>query len=186
MNSILPIYTFDHPILRKKLKAVEEINAEIAQLAEDMIATMHNADGIGLAANQVGKNLAMTVIDVSSYEGFEQQQTLVLINPVIEAFSDEEIPMEEGCLSLPDLRADVIRPAKVQVRFYDIAMHEHVMEADRILARVMQHEIDHLNGIYFFDHVKPIRRALLKRRLMDIKRGDVEADYPLFTGNAEG
>ncbi len=182
MSNILPIYTFDHPILRKKLKAVEEINAEIAELAEQMIATMHNADGIGLAANQVGKNVAMTVIDVSSYEGFEQQKTLVLINPVIEAFSDEEIPMEEGCLSLPDLRADVIRPAQVQVRFYDVEMHEQIIEADRILARVIQHEVDHLNGIYFFDHLKPIRRALLKRRLMDIKRGDVEADYPLFVG----
>ncbi|MBX7217173.1 MAG: peptide deformylase [Candidatus Kapabacteria bacterium] len=185
MDHILPIYTFDHPILRKKLKAVEEINAEIAQLAQDMLATMHNADGIGLAANQVGKNLAMTVIDVSSYEGFEQQQPLVLINPVIEAFSDEEIPMEEGCLSLPDLRADVIRPAMIQVRFYDVEMREHVLETDRILARVMQHEIDHLNGIYFFDHLKPIRRALLKRRLMDIKRGDVEAEYPLFKGDDE-
>ena len=182
MSNILPIYTFDHPILRKKLKAVEEINAEIAELAEQMIATMHNADGIGLAANQVGKNVAMTVIDVSSYEGFEQQKTLVLINPVIEAFSDEEIPMEEGCLSLPDLRADVVRPAQVQVRFYDVEMHEQIIEADRILARVIQHEVDHLNGIYFFDHLKPIRRALLKRRLMDIKRGDVEADYPLFGG----
>ncbi|MCC7438455.1 MAG: peptide deformylase [Armatimonadetes bacterium] len=185
MSSILPIYTFDHPILRKKLKTVEEINAEIAQLAQDMIATMHNADGIGLAANQVGKNVAMTVIDVSSYEGFEHQKPLVLINPVIEAFSDEELPMEEGCLSLPDLRADVVRPAQVQVRFFDVEMREQVMEADRILARVMQHEIDHLNGIYFFDHLKPIRRALLKRRLLDIKRGDVEADYPLFTANRE-
>ncbi len=180
MSNILPIYTFDHPILRKKLKAVEEINAEIAELAEQMIATMHNADGIGLAANQVGKNVAMTVIDVSSYEGFEQQKTLVLINPVIEAFSDEEIPMEEGCLSLPDLRADVVRPAQVQVRFYDVEMHEQIIEADRILARVIQHEVDHLNGIYFFERLSAIRRTLSQSKLKRIARGEIETEYPLF------
>ena len=177
--SILPIYTFDHPILRKKMRPVEEITDEIVQLSLDMIETMHNADGIGLAANQIGRDLAMTVIDLSDVESYAGTSPITLINPTVEAVSDEEEGSEEGCLSLPDLRAEVIRPKAAQVRYFDIAMHEHVVEADGLLARVMQHEIDHLNGIYFVDHLKPMRRAMLKRRLLEIKRGEVEADYPL-------
>ena len=177
---ILPIYTYDHPVLRRKLKQVEEITDDVVKLALDMHATMKNAEGIGLAANQVGVDLAMTVIDISQVEGFENIAPLTLINPVIEGFSDDEVSSEEGCLSLPDLRADVLRPSAIQVRFFDTAMREHAMEVDQLLARVMQHEIDHLNGIYFFDRLKPMRRAMLKRRLMDIKRGEIEADYPLF------
>jgi peptide deformylase len=178
--NILPIYTFDHPILRKKLKTIGEITDDVVKLALDMFTTMKNAEGIGLAANQVGHDLAMTVIDVTGVDGYENTKPLTLINPIVEAFSDDEELSEEGCLSLPDLRADVMRPGGVQVRFYDLEMKEHVMEADKLLARVMQHEIDHLNGIYFVDRLKPMRRAMLKRRLLEIKRGEVEADYPLF------
>lgn len=183
--TILPIYTFDHPILRKKLKPVAEINDEVVRLALDMFTTMKNAEGIGLAANQVGQDFAMTVIDISGVDGYENTKPLTLINPIIDVFSEEEEQSEEGCLSLPDLRADVVRPSGIQVRFYDLEMKEHVMEVDNLLSRVMQHEIDHLNGIYFVDRLKPMRRAMLKRRLLEIKRGEVEADYPLF-GREEG
>ncbi|HVZ41501.1 MAG TPA: peptide deformylase [Candidatus Kapabacteria bacterium] len=178
--SILPIYTFDHPILRKRLRLVEEITDDLVGLALDMHATMKNAEGIGLAANQVGQDVAMTVIDVGHIKGNEGMTPLTLINPVIEAFSDEEVADEEGCLSLPDLRADVLRPVGVQVRFFDLEMKEHVMEAAKLLARVMQHEIDHLNGVYFIDHLKPMRRALMKRRLQEISRGEIETEYPLY------
>ncbi|MDB5035514.1 MAG: N-formylmethionyl-tRNA deformylase [Chlorobi bacterium] len=179
--AILPIYTYDHPILRRKLRPVAEITDDVIRLALDMHATMKNADGIGLAANQVGVDLAMTVIDLRGVDGYETAAPLTLINPVVEHHSDEEEAYEEGCLSLPDLRADVVRSTGAQVRFYDTAMREQVMEVDKLLARVMQHEIDHLNGIYFIDHLKPMRRAILKRRLLEIKRGDVETDYPLHT-----
>ncbi|MBC8145819.1 MAG: peptide deformylase [bacterium] len=177
--SILPIYTFDHPLLRKKLRPVDEISDEIVQLSLEMFETMRNADGIGLAANQIGRDIAMTVIDISGVDGCETFTPLTLINPVVEALSVEEESYEEGCLSLPDLRADVLRPTSAQVRFFDIDMHEHVVEASGLLSRVMQHEIDHLNGIYFIDRLKPMRRAMMKRRLLEIKRGEVEADYPL-------
>jgi peptide deformylase len=176
----LPIYTYDHPILRKKMKPIAEIDDDIIQLAVEMHATMRNADGIGLAANQVGRDLAMAVVDVSGAKGFEGTKPITMINPVVEFFSDEEVSQEEGCLSLPELRADVVRPKQVQVRYFDVDMAEHVVEADELLARVMQHEIDHLNGIYFFDRVTPMRRTMMKRRLLDIKRGDVEPDYPIF------
>ena len=178
--NILPIYTFDHPILRKKLKPVEEITDEIVRLALDMFTTLHNADGIGLAANQVGRDHAMAVVDVSGVDGYESSGRITMINPTIVSSSDEEEPYEEGCLSLPDLRGEVIRPAAVQVRFFDLEMKEQTIELDKLPARVVQHEIDHLNGIYFIDHLKPVRRALLKRRLLEIKRGEVETEYPLF------
>lgn len=180
--TILPIYTYDHPVLRKELSRVGDVTDEIVRLTLDMFTTMKNADGIGLAANQVGRDLAITVIDISGVEGYEDLRPLTLINPVVDAFSEEEEPYEEGCLSLPDLRADVIRPSEVQVRYYDLNMTEHVLQAGGLLARVMQHEIDHLNGIYFFDHLTPVRRTILKRKLMDIKKGAVETEYPLFEG----
>lgn len=182
---ILPVYTYDHPILRKKLRLVEEVTDEVIALALDMHTTMHNAEGIGLAANQVGRDFSLAVVDLRGVDGYDKSEPFTLINPVVESVSDEEGTHEEGCLSLPDLRADVIRPIAAQVRYYDLDMKEHLIEADKLLARVMQHEIDHLNGIYFFDHLKPMRRAMLKRRLLEIKRGEVEADYPLF-GQAEG
>lgn len=177
---ILPIYTYDHPILRKKLKPVREINDELVELALSMHATMKNAEGIGLAANQVGQDVQLLVLDISGMDDGGDTKPMTMINPVIEAVSEEEVPSEEGCLSLPDLRADVVRPEAIQVRFYDTSMGEHVMEAEGLLARVMQHEIDHLRGIYFFDHLAPMRRALMKRKLLEIKRGEVEAEYPLF------
>jgi peptide deformylase len=177
--SILPIYTFDHPILRRKLRPVDDVTDELVQLSLDMFETMRNADGIGLAANQVGRDVAMTVIDISGIEGYEGFTPLTLVNPVVEAVSEEEEGYEEGCLSLPDLRAEVTRPTGAQIRYFDLDMREHVIETDALLARVAQHEIDHLNGIYFVDHLKPMRRAMLKRRLLEIKRGEVEADYPL-------
>ena len=177
---ILPVYTYDHPILRKKLKPVEEMTSDLVELALDMHTTMKNADGIGLAANQVGRDVQMLVIDISGNEGHENVKPMTMINPIIEAFSEEEETYEEGCLSLPDLRADVVRPEAIEVRYFDTAMKEYRMEADGLLARVMQHEIDHLRGIYFFDHLAPMRRALLKRKLLEIKRGEAEADYPLY------
>ncbi len=178
--TILPIYTYDHPILRKKLTPVREITDDIVRLTLDMLTTMRNAEGIGLAANQVGRDVAITVIDIGGVEGYENTRPLTLINPVVEAFSEEEEAYEEGCLSLPDLRSDVVRSKEVQVRYYDLDMHEHVVEVDRLMARVMQHEIDHLNGMYLFDRVKPMRRAMMKRKLLEIKRGDAECDYPLY------
>ena len=181
MSRILPIYTYDQPILRRKLKSVSEITDEVVALAIAMHETMLNAEGIGLAANQVGEDRRMLVVNVRDEE--EPKPTiLTMINPVIEAVSEEEILSEEGCLSLPDIRADVVRPEAIEVRYLDTDMKEHLLEAEGLLARVIQHEVDHLDGIYFFDHLAPMRRGLLKRKLLAVKRGEVEADYPLYSG----
>ena len=180
MSGILPIYTYDHPILRQKLAAVAQVDDAVVQLALAMHETMVQADGIGLAANQVGRDLQMLVVNIGEDEDGRAVAPLTMINPRIEAETEEEVISEEGCLSLPHLRADVARAEAIEVHFLDAAEKEQVLTAEGLLARVIQHEIDHLRGVYFFDHLSPMRRSLLKRRLLEIKRGEVEADYELY------
>ncbi len=184
-GEILPIRLYDDPVLRTKAVPVEEIDDHLLQLIRSMFATLHNASGIGLAANQVGHTWALTVIDISDLEEGEGTEPMVLINPVIEAFSEELVEFEEGCLSLPDLRATVIRPAEIQVRFYDEQMREHRMTAGGLLARVMQHEIDHLNGIYFFDRLSPVQRARIFHKLRQIRKGQVNPPYPVVAATKQ-
>ena len=178
---LLPIYTYNHPVLKKKTEQIAEMTDDVQTLIDNMLETMYNANGIGLAANQVGKGLAMTVIDISDAdEEAEGEGPIILINPVIEDYSDEEEEFEEGCLSLPEFRDIVVRPEAIQVKYYDRDMKEHVREVDGLLARVMQHEIDHLNGIYFFERLSPIRRTLGSGKLKKIAKGQIETEYPLF------
>ncbi len=179
----LPVYTYNHAVLKTKTSQISDMSDELATFIDNMFETMYNANGIGLAANQVGMGLALTVIDVSDAdEDAETTGPLTLINPVIEAYSDEEEEFEEGCLSLPDFRDIVVRPEAIQVRFLDRFMKEHVREVDGLLARVMQHEIDHLNGIYFFERLSPIRRTLASSKLKRIAKGLIETEYELFKG----
>ncbi|MBM4178648.1 MAG: peptide deformylase [Ignavibacteria bacterium] len=180
---ILPVYTYNHPVLKSVTARIDDMSDEIQVFVSNMFETMYNANGIGLAANQVGKGLAITVIDIQDSESeSEQEPPLVMINPVIEAFSDEVEEFEEGCLSLPDLHDKVVRPLAIQVRYCDLHMKQYVREADGLLARVMQHEIDHLNGLYFFERLSPIRRTLASGKLKRIARGDIESAYPIFSG----
>lgn len=182
---ILPVYTYNHPVLKQKTSLIDDMSDELNSFIDDMFATMYNANGIGLAANQVGKGLALTVIDTQVSKDEEESaapEQIVLINPIIEAFSDEEEEFEEGCLSLPDFHDVVVRPSAIQVRYLDRSFTEQVREVDGILARVMQHEIDHLNGIYFFERLSPIRRTLANGKLKRIARGDVEPEYEVFRG----
>jgi peptide deformylase len=175
---ILPIYTYDHEILRKTLKPVEEDSDELQQLLRDMIETRRNADGIGLAANQVGRDLQLHIVDVQHVEGFEDQPAIIAINPEIIGTHGESV-FEEGCLSLPGIREEIIRPAKVGLRYYDEHMDLVEREADGILARVFQHEIDHLNGKYFVDYLSPIKFSFVRGKLSRMMKGEIEADYPL-------
>lgn len=176
---ILPIYVYDHPVLKQKAKKVEDINDEFLQFVNDMKHTMHHAEGIGLAANQVGSNLSVTVIDITPVEGYEDTKPLVLINPEITFYSEEETDYEEGCLSLPNLRELVIRPESIQVSFLNERIEPQTMEVDGLMARVMQHEIDHLNGIYFTDRLSQLKRTLLQSKLRRIIKGESNADYSI-------
>jgi peptide deformylase len=176
--AILPIYTFDHSVLRQETSLVEQDSAQLQKLIKDMVATMRNADGLGLAANQVGKSLALFVVDLTHVPGWEEKDSLVLINPALTG-TDGESVFEEGCLSLPGIREEIVRPEKIGVKYLDKHLKEVEIEADKILARVIQHEIDHLHGKYFIDYLSPFKMSLLRAKLNRMAKGDIETDYPL-------
>lgn len=180
--AFLPIYLYDHAVLRKKARAIKVPDAGLAQLAADMLETMHNANGIGLAANQVGLLQRIIVVDISGTEETPTTPPLAMINPEIIS-SDGAVIMEEGCLSIPEVRDEVERPEQITVRFRDLEFREQERTADGILARVIQHEIDHLDGVLFIDHIGSVRRKLLRGRLNKITKGEIEVDYP-FVSNA--
>lgn len=168
--------------MRRKAEPVSR-DENIRGLIDDMFETMRNADGIGLAANQVGVTKRIVVIDVSHIDQYKDQRPLVLINPEI-THTEGEWEMEEGCLSIPSVRDVVTRSEKVRVTFFDPGFNRHEIEADGILGRVILHEIDHLNGVLFIDHLSPGRRRLHKGILLEIKRGELEIPYPVL-GSAE-
>lgn len=187
---ILPIVKYGHPILRDDTVPVSANSAELQSLIDDMIETMHGAAGIGLAAPQVGRSERLFVVDLSPLLGEDEEDLqdlppfargpMVFINPeVVSATDDDLVEFEEGCLSIPDIRERVERPDRVRVRFQDRELSVHEIEAAGFLARVIQHELDHLNGVLFIDYLSPLRRRLLQRRLRSISKGEVETDYPL-------
>ena len=161
---ILPIIIAPAPILRQPTKLVEQITPAILQLLDNMLATMYAAPGIGLAGPQVGSDLAVAVIDISSGRGGENRQPLKLINPKIVAQSTELAEYEEGCLSIPRIFGVVKRPEMVRVQYIDEFGVEQVLEADGLLATCLQHEIDHLNGVLFWDHLSLLKRNSAQRK----------------------
>ena len=144
-----------------------------------MFDTMRNANGIGLAANQVGADKSIFVIDVSQVEDYEDTKPLALINPKIIKRSDEKVIMEEGCLSIPDIREEIARPETITIMYQDTDLKEHSLEADGLMARVMQHEYDHLQGILFTDLVSDVIKKKLKRDMNKIRKRKVEISYPI-------
>lgn len=168
---------YGNEVLKKKAKQISEVTDTDIKLIQDMFDTMHNANGIGLAANQVGELKQILVIDISDMEAGKGIKPLVVINPEIIDESDDESEYEEGCLSIPDVREKVWRPEKITLRYNDVTMKEVELEADGILARVLQHEIDHLNGILFLDHLTGTKRTLLRGKLSKISKGEIETQY---------
>ena len=161
--AILPIVKYPEPVLKKRATNVEHVTAEIRRLIDNMAETMYDAPGVGLAAPQVGKSLRVIVVDPT---GEEAKQLIVLVNPEIVSAAGEAIG-EEGCLSVPGIRAKVKRWAKVRVRGYDPIKEKTVeIEADGLLARIFQHEIDHLDGMVFLDRLGRVKRELLRRRYL--------------------
>lgn len=176
--SILPIYLYGTQVLRERAKPVRNIDNDVIKLVIDMIETMKKAPGDGLAANQVGSLQRIVVIDLADIEDDEDGKPLILINPEIMS-SEGRVTMQEGCLSIPEFRADVERPGKLVLRYKDTNFQEHELNADDILARVIQHEVDHLNGVLFLDHVTKEQRNLQRDLLKDIQRGDIDVSYPV-------
>lgn len=162
--ALLPVVKYGDPVLRKKTEPVENIS-EILDLLDDMFETMYEEGGMGLAANQVGLDMYFTVIDISHAE--ENETPRVFINmEVLE--SNGASDMEEGCLSVPDIRATVTRPEKVLLRYQDETGEVHEDQFEGLLSRVIQHEVDHLNGVFFTDHLTPAKRSMINKRLAEI------------------
>ncbi len=183
--AVLPIYNSFHPIMKQKTKQVLEINDEVKKIVADMFETMYYTKrGVGLAANQVGKDISVVVIDVHTVNGFENELPITMINPVITEYSDEKEICEEGCLSIPVLYDDVERSLNIKIKYLDITEKEIERTATGFLARAMQHEVDHLNGINFYDRLSPLRKSLAKSKMKRLKKGDYDVDY--FMINADG
>jgi peptide deformylase len=158
----LPILLVPDPKLRAKSKPVEPGDPRIPALAEKMLATMYKANGLGLAAPQVGELLRLVVVDVRPDD---KKDPIVLVNPEIVAESRETAAREEGCLSLPGQFADVTRPRMVKVRWQDLSGARREVEADGLLSVCLQHEVDHLNGVLFVDHLSALKRHMILRKL---------------------
>jgi peptide deformylase len=160
--AILPIRVIPDPVLRAKAPAVTVFDDELRHFLDDLLETMYAAPGIGLAATQVGVMKRVTVIDVSR-EG-EEKAPLFIVNPEITWWSDEFAVYEEGCLSIPDYYEDVERPARIRFRHQDRNGHVVEREADGLLATCVQHEIDHLDGVLFIDHISKLKRDMVWKK----------------------
>ena len=159
----IPIVKIPNPILRQIAQPVDEITDGVRQLLDDMAATMYDAPGIGLAAPQINVSQRLVVIDCGKDHAPELYK---MVNPEIIALSEEQAVLEEGCLSIPDQTAEVTRPAEVSIRYLDETGTSQTLTADGLLAACIQHEIDHLNGVLFIDHISRLKRDMITRRVM--------------------
>lgn len=177
--SIMPISVYGDSILRERLKPVRMVDDELIENIQDMFETMREANGIGLAANQVGLNKKLFIMDLRGLEEYSDFKPLVIINPEILEYSDEIITMEEGCLSLPNLRTDVERSEMIKLKYLDTDEEEQILDADSWLARVILHEYDHLIGKMIPDRVDARTKNSLKGELINIMKRDVDINYLL-------
>jgi peptide deformylase len=174
--AVRPIRIYPDPVLRERCQPVTAFDEGLARLAADMVATMHAAPGIGLAAPQVGDTRRLAVVDLSV--GEDDEQLLVLVNPEIVSSSGGQIDVE-GCLSLPEITDRVERPLTVRVRAQDLRGETFELEAQELLARAICHEIDHLNGVLFVDHLRGLRRERARRKLRKLAQEQVAVGAPV-------
>ena len=177
---IYPIYVYGHPVLRRKSEDIDRNYEGLDKFIDNLFETMYRAEGVGLAAPQVGKNIRVFVVDGTPYAEDEPELAdfkKVFINAHIIERDGEVVPMNEGCLSIPNIREDVDRESRIRIQYYDQdwEYHDEVMEGFK--ARIIQHEYDHLDGIMFTDKVSPIRRRMLKGKLASLSKGKFSADY---------
>jgi peptide deformylase len=171
--ALLPILTAPDPRLKQVSAPVKEVDASVRKLMDDMLETMYQAPGIGLAAPQVGVLKRVIVLDLAR-EG-EEPQPLRIANPEIVWVSDDDVTYNEGCLSVPEHYADVVRPGACRVRYLDQDNKRQEIAAEGLLATCLQHEIDHLDGILFIDHLTALKRNIILRKLLKAKKAAAEA-----------
>ncbi len=175
---ILPINTYSDEVLRRKAKPLQGVDQQLEELTGSMFESMRNANGIGLAAPQVGVSLRLLVVDISQVDGYSDVSPLVVINPNIVAVKGFN-SMEEGCLSIPEVTGEVVRPSSIQLKYRDSNFEQCTGEFDGLLARVLQHEIDHLDGTLFVDRMQRRNRRRIQKALEALSRGEVQASYPI-------
>jgi peptide deformylase len=180
---ILPVLAYGHPVLKKKAPNVEPDYPDLQQFIGDLWETMYQADGIGLAAPQVNRSIRIFAIDASAFvkdhpeaEGFKK----LFINAEIYNEEGEEWMFNEGCLSFPGMREDIMRKPEIRIRWVDEDFRPHDEKFVGILARIIQHEYDHIEGILMVDRINSLKRVLLNRRLNDITKGNVDASYKML------
>lgn len=194
---VLPIVAYGSPILKKQAEEIQEDYPGLKELISDMFETMYEANGVGLAAPQIDKSIRLFVVDASPFAEVEEGEEpdplaaglenfkKVFINPIIEEETGEEWPFAEGCLSIPKIREEVMRKPQIKISYYDEKWNylEEVYEG--YAARIIQHEYDHIEGILFTDHLSPLKKRILKKKLVSISKGEVDAPYrmkfPLLT-----
>ena len=176
----LPVYLYGHPVLREVSEDVQPDYPGLKQLIADMFETMYDSDGVGLAAPQIGRNIRLVVIDADPLaENFPEcaGRKFVMINPEIDILDGDPISRSEGCLSVPGLSENVKRVEHIRLNWLDENFIEHDEEMTGFLARVVQHECDHLEGEIYVDHISPIRKQLIKNKLNNIADGKIRCDY---------
>ena len=182
----LPVMAYGMPLLRKKGKEISSDYPNLQKLIDDMFETMYDSEGVGLAAHQIGKPVLLFVIDAEPFANLddvskEEQEQLkgkrVFINAKILERTGKEVNFTEGCLSIPGINEDVKRKENIKIEYYDRDFNKHVEEIGGLLSRVIQHEYDHTQGIMFTDHLSPLKKRLIKRKLENISKGKVDVAY---------
>ena len=184
---ILPIVAYGYPVLKKKAIPIAEDFPELETLVENMWETMYAASGVGLAAPQIGKSIRLFVVDASPFSEDEELDAdeaaeladfkQVFINPTIIEETGDSWYFKEGCLSIPEIREEVLRKEHVKINFFDENLKEHTQEYSGLVARIIQHEYDHIEGVLFTDKLSPFKRKLIKGKLSDISKGKISPEY---------
>ena len=185
---ILPVVVYGHSVLRKTAREIDQKNPEFQTLIPDMFETMYDSDGIGLAAPQVGKSLSIFVIDASPLEDDEPEMAdfkKAFINPKIIERSGDRSGFNEGCLSIPNIREEVVRESDVRIQYYDEFFNFYDEKYNGTVSRIIQHEYNHLEGILFTDLIAPIRKRLIRNKLMGMSKGKYKAAYKTILPNGK-
>ena len=186
---VLPVVAYGDPVLKKEAEEIDENYEGLKELIDNMFETMYQASGVGLAAPQIGRSIRLFIVDASPFaddldeenpdpkaEGLADFKK-VFINPIIEEENGEEWAFQEGCLSIPTIREDVYRKEKITISYYDENFDFHEETLEGYAARVVQHEYDHVEGILFTDHLSPLKKRLLTKKLNNISKGDIDVAY---------
>ena len=188
---ILPIVAYGDPVLKKEATEITKEHPGLDELIANMFETMYEASGVGLAAPQIGKGIRLFIVDASPFADDEDDEEAepdpkaegldgfkkVFINPIIEEESGEEWGFNEGCLSIPKIREEIFRQEKIVISYYDENWELKEETFDGYAARIIQHEYDHIDGVLFTDYLTPLKKRLLKKKLQNISKGDIEVDY---------